>query len=364
MSPRNAESVIQLTIAAHPEPPRDWDGFVVDAPGATFCHLGAWRAIMTDVLGHECLYVSARDETDQLCGVLPLVAVRSLLFGHHLVSVPFLNYGGPIGSPEARWLLTEWSGTEAARRGVDLLELRWRDAALVSGSHGPAQAHLPPGFGETRRKITVVLPLPDTAEVLWTEGLKAKVRSQVRRPMKEGFETRFGPDQVEPFYEVFVRNMRDLGTPVLPGDLFRRLPELFEDRVAFAVVYDGNRPVAAGCGFHFGGEFELTWASSLREYNRAAPNMLLYWRLMEHAIEQGAEAFNFGRCTPGGGTHRFKKQWGGEDEALPWAVWSASGKTATPNLEQKRYELAASAWSRLPVSLSRFLGPPLARRIP
>lgn len=358
----NDTSTARLDTTVSPEPPPDWDLFVSSTDGGTFCHLGAWRAIMADVLGHETLYVAARDGVGALLGVLPLVEVRSHLFGHHLVSVPFLNYGGPIGTPEARHVLTEWAGQEAERRGADLLELRWRTAARREGA--APDAPLPEGFVESERKITVVLTLPEDPETLWEDGLRSKVRSQVRRPMKEGFETRFGPDQVEAFYEVFVRNMRDLGTPVLPFGLFERLPELFGDDVTFVVVYDGEEPIAGGCGFHFRGEFELTWASSLREYSRQAPNMLLYWRLMEHAIEHGATSFNFGRCTPGGGTHRFKSQWGGEDEPLPWAVWSKSGAAATPNPDQAKYQLATRLWSRLPVPLTRVLGPPLARRIP
>jgi len=356
MTMRNADVTPDLALTAGSRPPPDWDAFIGRTPGATYCHQGAWGEAMGDVLGHEFLCVDARDGDGLLQGVLPLVAVRSRLFGHFLVSLPFLNYGGPIGSEPARNALSRWAVDEARRRRVDLLELRWRSSA---GADVPTS-----GLLFTGRKITVTLPLPDQAETLWENGLKAKVRSQVRRPMKEGYEVAFGPDQVEAFYEVFTRNMRDLGTPVLPGALFRRLPELFGDAVTFAAVYDGARPVAVGCGFHFGGEFELTWASSLREYNRTAPNMLLYWRLMEHAIERGDRVFNFGRCTPGGGTHRFKSQWGGEDEPLPWAAWSPSGVIATPNPDQGKYKLATSVWSRLPVPLTRVVGPPLARCIP
>jgi FemAB-related protein (PEP-CTERM system-associated) len=362
----NEEIPIRLETTTHAEPPSDWDEFIERAPGGTFCHLGAWRPVMADVLGHECLYVTARDGSGSIQGALPLVSVRSLLFGHYLVSVPFLNYGGPVGSGAARRALTEWAGGEADRRGVDLMEFRWRQAAIAdsAGTAESASSELPAGFGTTGRKITVVLPLPSESEKLWEDGLKSKVRSQVRRPMKEGFDTRFGADQVDAFYEVFARNMRDLGTPVLPKALFERLPSLFGADVTFAVVYDGDVPIAGGCGFHFGDEFELTWASSLREYNRSAPNMLLYWRLMEDAIARGADAFNFGRCTPGGGTHRFKSQWGGEDEPLPWAAWSPTGEMATPNPDQGKYKLATRVWSRLPVPVTRVLGPPLARRIP
>ena len=79
-----------------------WDAFVHQAPEASFCHLSAWREIMTDVLGHECRYAAAIDDDGQWCGVLPMVRVRSQLFGRYLISMPFLNYGGPVGSPGAQ----------------------------------------------------------------------------------------------------------------------------------------------------------------------------------------------------------------------------------------------------------------------
>ena len=106
---------------------------------------------------------------------------------------------------------------------------------------------------------------------------------------------RFGPEQREPFYEVFARTMRDLGTPVLPRGLFERVSETFADLVVFGVVYRGEQPLAAGCGFAWREEFELTWAGSLRESRSIAANMLLYWSFMEHVIGRGARVFNFGR---------------------------------------------------------------------
>ena len=78
----------------------------------------------------------------------------------------------------------------------------------------------------------------------------------------------------------------------------------------------------------------MTWASALAAYNPIAPNMLLYWAFMEPAIAQGVTLFNFGRCTPGGGTHRFKRHWG-------------------PRL-----------WRRLPLALATAVGPRITRYIP
>lgn len=328
-----------------------WDRFVEAADGATFCHLWAWRAVMEDALGHECLYRAAVRPDGSWAGLLPLVRMKSRLLGHYLVSMPFLNYGGPLGTPDAQRTLAHWAAAEAERSRADLLELRAR--------REPA---LPPGLRTAQRKVTVVLELPDAADALW-QRFGSKLRSQVRRPQKEGMETRFGADQADAFYAVFSRHMRDLGTPVLPRRLFERIAEAFGERVAFGAVYRGAEPVAAGCGFLWRGEFEMTWASALREHSRAAPNMLLYWAFMEEMIRRGARAFNFGRCTPGGGTHRFKLQWGGREEPLPWAHWSRSGQDRPPDAERGVFRLAVAAWQRLPLPIANRIGPVVARRI-
>lgn len=331
---------------------RAWDSYVAEAEGSSFCHLASWREVLETELGAECLYRVVEDSAGRCVGVLPLVRVRSLVLGHYLVSLPFLNYGGPLGSPAARRLLMEWAVAEARGSGADLLELRSRGGG-----------ELPPELRVAERKITVVLDLPPEAERLWKE-FPAKLRSQIRRPQKEGMTVKFGADQVIAFHEVFSRNMRDLGTPTLPRGFFAALSRHFGERVIFGVIYTGSQPVAAGCGFVWRGEFEMTWASSLREYNAKAPNMLLYWSFMEELIRRGVGVFNFGRCTPGGGTHRFKSQWGGRDEPLRWGQWSARGVSATPSPERPVFQVATAVWRRLPLAVANRVGPLLARRLP
>jgi serine/alanine adding enzyme len=164
---------------------------------------------------------------------------------------------------------------------------------------------------------------------------------------------------------VFARHMRDLGTPVLPRAFFESVARAFPEQVRFGVVYSGAAPCAAGCGFAWKDEFEMTWASSLLEYKRSAPNMLLYWTFMEQAIADGKQAFNFGRSSPGTGPHRFKRQWGGNDVPLPWLQWSPGAVTAPPTPDGSSLLRTATAlWKRVPVGLASRLGPYLARKIP
>lgn len=349
--PTAASQIAALTLVRPEEAATDWDAALSHLPGANFCHLLGWREVMAEELGHRTHYRVAVDGEGRTCGLLPLVRVRSRIFGDYLVSMPFLNYGGPVGSPAARRALAEDAVALARRERVDLLELRGRE-------------ELPGPLSRSDRKVTVLLPLPATAEELWNDGFRGKLRSQIRRPQKEGMESRFGPDQLPAFYEVFARNMRDLGTPVLPRGFFKRIAETFPAEVIFGATYLGDTAVAAGCGFLYRDEFEITWASSLREFNRLAPNMLLYWSFMEHVIGRGGRVFNFGRCTPGEGTHRFKLQWGGADEPLPWAQWSPGGVDATPSPDRPLFRLATSAWQRIPLRVANRIGPVLSRQIP
>jgi serine/alanine adding enzyme len=333
-------------------PDEEWDSMVVGFEGSTFCHLGAWRGIMTEALGHEVHYRVARDGEGTTVGLLPMVQVRSRLFGSYLLSMPFLSYGGPLGTQEARSFLSRDAVEKAASLKVDLLELR-------------ARVPIPGELRTSHRKVTVLMGLPESRDVLWKGHLKAKVRSQIRRPLKEGMETRTGPDRMDAFYRVFSETMRDLGTPVLPRRFFEAIREGLPRQVLFCVVEWKGVPVAAGCGFLWNGEFEVTWAGALRRHSRMAPNMLLYWALMEEALARGAHTFNFGRCSPDSGTHRFKRQWGGEDHPLPWAQWSPGEVRATPNPDSGRLiRLATAVWKKLPLGLANRVGPILSRGLP
>lgn len=327
-----------------------WDAFVARAEESSFCHLAAWREILSEVLGAECLYWAATDHNGDWQGVLPLARVKSRIFGHYLVSLPFLNYGGPLGTPAARRRLAQAAVEEARRSHADLLELRTRQETGLD-------------LTVSARKITVLLDLPRSSQALW-DAFPPKLRSQIRRPIKAGLEVKFGAAQREAFYEVFARGMRDLGTPVLPRAWFERIAMHFPRHVTFGVAYCRGQPLAAGCGFVWEKEFEMTWACALRAESRLAANMLLYWSFLEEMIGRGVRVFNFGRCTPGGGTHRFKQQWGGRDLPLPWCQYASRGRAATPSPHDPAFSWAPRVWRRLPLPIANLLGPRLVRFLP
>jgi len=358
-----ARPTAPLVVHTHDIPPRgrppagfpatEWDAFVARMPDGTAFHRTAWLTAVSQALGHRAFALEARDAAGALTGVLPVVHVASPLFGRFLVAVPFASYGGPLGTPASVHALSARAVELARELGVGLLELRARRPL----------AEPPPGLDVSTRKLTVTLSLEGGADATFAR-FPSKLRSQVRRSEKDGVAVRVAPGLVTDFHQVYARHMRDLGTPSLPRRFFEALAHHFGDDMLFAIATIDGTPIACGAGFRYGQEFEITWASALREYNRLSPNMALYWRLMAHLADADVRTFNFGRCTADSGTHRFKRQWGGVDELLSWYQWRADGAPIATPTPGGRFSLAQSVWTRLPLPLANAIGPRLARLLP
>ena len=194
----------------------DWNAFVSAQAGQTAFHRAELADVTASVFRHEVLRLAAYTDDGALAAVLPLVRVRSRIFGHFLVSMPFVSYGGPLGSDAGIQALASHAQQLAASSGADLLELR---------SARPLPLEMP----VSQRKITVVLKTVPGDATATFNAFKAKLRSQVRRPAKDGVEVRMGPEQVGPFFEVFAHHMRDLGTPAMPRAWFEGLARAYGD---------------------------------------------------------------------------------------------------------------------------------------
>lgn len=330
----------------------EWDAFVNQHAAATVYHLSGWAGVIGRVFGYRTVRLAAVAD-DGIAGILPLTFFATPLFGRFAVSIPFVNYGGIAAqSDSAAEVLLAAAVAEAQRSRSAYLELR---------HVGQRFPHLP----SQSRKVAMVLPLEQTPDAQFA-AIDRKLRNQVRKAEKSGLTVRAGGVELAgAFHQVLAENMRDLGSPVHGRRFFEEILTTFPDRSRIFSVWLGQQPVAASFVLWHRRRLEVPWASSLRRFNPLCPNILLYWEMLRFGVEQGFDSFDFGRSTPYEGTYQFKEQWGAQPVPLVWEYWLAEGATI-PDRSPKnpRFSLALDVWKRLPVPVTRAIGPWIVRGIP
>jgi FemAB-related protein (PEP-CTERM system-associated) len=312
-----------------------------------------WLAILRDGLGHRPVLLEAKIG-DETVGMLPLVYMRTALFGRFLVSLPYLNVGGIIATePEAACDLIDQAGRLADELDVKHLELR-NEQPLAH----PLLNH------QATEKLHMRLALPGTADELW-KRFDPKVRNQIRKAEKEGLTIAWGKEELLPeFYAIFCRNMRDLGTPVFSRRLFANILAHLADAAELCVARYRGRSAAAALVLHGAGISEVPSASSLREMNSLNGNMFMYWHMLIRSIERGQRVFDFGRSSAGSNTYRFKAQWGATPHPAAWQYYVRRGSVDAMRPNHPKYQRRIAVWKRLPVWLTKLIGPPIVRGIP
>ncbi|OAG27690.1 GNAT family N-acetyltransferase [Thermodesulfatator autotrophicus] len=322
----------------------NWDELIKGFLPGPYHFLGWLKAVAT-AYGHSPLILLAY-EGKEAAGTLPLVIFKGLR-KKSLISLPFCDYAGPLaGSEEIQKALIYQANVLAQEIGP--LEIRFPEAPDF----------LPENTGQVN-KVRLLLPLPEDNEALW-KSLKSKVRSQVRRPMKEGAEAISGGIELIPaFYQIYTENMHYLGSPPHSLAWFKALFSFYGENAKVVLVHLKEKPLAAGILLFSPQGATVPWASSLRAYKRISPNMLLYWKMLSLAVEKGARIFDFGRSTPGSGTYRFKKQWGAQEKPLFWY--------RVPKHEEgvsRIRPLVEKLWPKIPKKIANSLGSRLRGRIP
>ena len=312
-----------------------------------------WLLVLQGGLRHlpYCLEATRADRT---CGMLPLALVSSHLFGRFLVGLPYLNYGGCIAdNDDVTNALVDRAVALADELRVRYLELRQETPIVHSGLNEVVST-----------KAHMRLALPETPGKLW-DRIPGKVRNLVRKGQKHSLEIAWGThDLLRDFYAVFSHNMRDLGTPVYSKKLFRAILDQFPDRAEICVVRSAGTPIGGALLLHGSGVTEVPSASTLREYNSTSANMLMYWDLLERAVQRGQQVFDFGRSSVDSSTYRFKKQWGAEPYPAAWQYFLRVGQANHARPDNPRYGKFIRIWQKLPVWLTRLIGPPIVRGIP
>ncbi|MDE2196482.1 MAG: FemAB family PEP-CTERM system-associated protein [Gammaproteobacteria bacterium] len=333
------------------EPPdaNRWDSFVQASPQATFFHRSAWSRVIEQAFGHRCHYIYAED-AGQITGILPLAEIKSRLFGHALISTPFCVYGGIAATDEEVAAQLRQAACRLAQElRVEYLELRNRAPDACSW--------LAKDLYFTFRK-----PLHADHEANF-KAIPRKQRAMVRKGIEAGLKAEACAGLVQ-FYDVYAESLRNLGTPVFARRYFTLLREAFPEDCEITVVTHDEKPVAAVMSFYFRDEVLPYYGGSTAAGREVQANDFMYWAVMQKAVERGARLFDYGRSKRDTGSYHFKKHWGFEPEPLHYQYQLVRAKTL-PDVSpvNPKYRLFIKAWQHLPLSVSRVVGPWIARSL-
>ena len=341
-----------------------WNEYVAGYGNASVYHGYSFRTVIEHCFRRDSYYLMAIDvATGKACGILPLFLFTGPLAGRCLVSMPFFDGGGLCADNKetARMLLTEALAL-TKRLGCASCELRQEGRIPFE----PELAGVSTGAPRIlSTKVRMLLDMPQSADALF-KSFPAKLRSQIRKPTKENCLVREGKHElVDDFYRILSRNMRDLGSPVEPKQTFHTVIDSYPGLSRIFMVYWNDIPIACSFIFGFKNRIVNRWASTDRRYKRLAPNMLLYWRMLEYAIENGYSTFDFGRSTIGESTYSFKAQWGAKPHELFWYRYGKkqNQNDASKNETDAKKMLFVNVWTKLPVPLATVLGSKLRRHV-
>jgi len=340
-------SEVQVRAASEADA-QDWDDYVLAHAHGTFFHRYGWKRLIEGIYRYPGHYLLA-ESAGRLCGVLPLGEVRHLLFGHALISVPFCVYGGVLADSDSVREALEAQAIQLAQRlNVDHLELR---------NERPVR-------NDWLRKdslyVTFRRELSGDHEANMN-AIPRKQRAMVRKGIKAGLVGELD-DGIDNLYEAYSESVRNLGTPVFPKAHFRAIREEFGDDVDVVTVRHGDRVVASVMNYYFRDQVLPFYGGGISAARDLAANDFMYWEVMRRAVERGCRVFDFGRSKVDTGSYRFKKHWGFEPQPLNYEyflVRAAEMPDLNPN--NPKYRIFVNAWKRLPVGLSRAIGPWLAR---
>jgi FemAB-related protein (PEP-CTERM system-associated) len=326
-----------------------WDAFVEACPEATFFHRAGWKTVIEKAFGHRTHYLLA-ERNGIIVAVLPLTEIKSLLFGHSLVSNAFCVYGGIAATDEeARNVLDLHAQALARELNVGHMEYRQLNPFHIDW--------LSQDLYFTFRK-----PIDPDVEKNMLD-IPRKQRAMVRKGIKNGLTSELD-NEVDRFFLLFADNVKRHGTPALPKHYFSLLKEIFgKDCEILSVLHKGQL-VSSVLTFYFRDEILPYYAGDSEDARHLAANDFKYWELMRMGCERGYRLFDYGRSKLGTGQFDFKKNWGFEPTPLHYEYHLVKAKSIPQhNPLNPKYRLFIQMWRKLPTPIANTLGPHIVKNL-
>lgn len=335
-----------------------WDDFVRAHDDATTYHLAAWSRIVSGAYRSSPRYLTRRDGTGALTGVMPLFHDRGLVSGARLSSIPVARVAGPLADAAGAAELVDAACRMADDAGVRQLVVRSHLEGLERNVEGLAAAPDQPTW--------VVALDPDV------DAMRARVRKrsgnlarEIARAERDGVVVREAESDadVRSFYRLYLRTMRRHGALPRAYAQFRLERRELGDECRILLAAHGGRDLAAVIFHRFGPTFEALYGGTDERVRGVHASQALYWHAIRWAIEHGCRRLDMGGALPGSSLAAFKSRFTAAPVEIRRYTYvpgrpapeSPPGMPAAAGVGEDD-GLPARAWRRLPLPVIRLAG--------
>jgi serine/alanine adding enzyme len=337
-----------------------WNELFESSSDATEGHLWEWREVIASSYRFASFYLVAEEPDKTPIAALPLIKIRSRLYGTELASMPYIAYGGVCH----RNLLTTVE-REGCNRALFNYVLQLGKAVRAKRVHVRSLALADPRFEVSTEKVTQHLALAASCKEQ-LRRLPAERRNRIRRCERMNITEEILSGDVErgfnEFFDVYSANMSDLGSPTHSREFFRQTIFHFRDRISLIIMRHQGLAIASAISFEFRGMLSIPWSGATLAARPIYGSNALYWSAICLAIQRGCHTFDFGRSSVGSGIFEFKRQWGPAPRQTYWSTFYLRAGAKAPR-QRRELQMATALWRRVPLAVARAVGPGLRKGI-
>jgi len=199
------------------------------------------------------------------------------------------------------------------------------------------------------------------------EQILARASKRMRYYIKKAIKSDLvsctgGLELLNEFYFLYLQNMKELGTPPLPKNYFKKIIKWLP-KTAKIILVKNKKQVCSGMFVLKVSKSELfaPVISTPRAYQVGQSSHFIYLQAAKEAQQFGCSVMNFGRSIDGSGPALFKKRYGLEE--TPLLMYSPYKNWTITNPKNSILRHVISIWKKLPLPLTRLGGIILAKHI-
>jgi lipid II:glycine glycyltransferase (peptidoglycan interpeptide bridge formation enzyme) len=291
---------------------------------------------------------------------IPLILIKSRLFGKKNVSLPFVDVGGAFGEISEKKIknLLENKGKETPI----FIKLNNYDKNFKKLSKFLTNE----GFLEKKEKHQYLIELKEEEE-MW-KSFHKHTRNDIRKAKKSDLKLKKinSKKELKKFYNIYFREMSRFGTPCHSYRFFKNIMEIWgEDFLGFN-CYKGEKAIASILSVSSDNESYLWFNVSTPKFRNMRPNDLLYWELIKILIDKGIKILDLGQIDldkdrgRSRGLNKFKQKWLGRAYEKYNFAWRVSTGDYEKKENLKKFRIL---WSKIPSRISRLIGPFIISRL-